>query len=58
MLKTLVSSIPYECTQFDPLIVGIPTVVIFFHITQGYCMPPQGIQHNNNHGYAWTRGIV
>ena len=44
-----------ECTQSDPL----HTVVIFFHIAQGYHTPSQGRQHNydNNHGYAWTRGI-
>ena len=53
MPKTLDSSIPIECTQSDPL----PTKVIFIHIAQGYHTPPQGIQYNNNHGYAWTRGI-
>ena len=52
-LKHLLVLFPYKCTQFDPL----PTIVIFFHIAQGYRTPPQGIQHNNNHGYAWIRGI-
>ena len=39
MPKQLDSSIPIEMTQFDPL----PTVMILFHMAQGYCTPSQGI---------------
>ena len=39
------------------LLDAILHLTLFFHITQGYRTLPHGIQHNNNHGYAWTRGV-